>query len=401
MPVRVPADVLAALENVDDGDTADGDDGAEGPAGLEEMEDDFVLRAMTAAGDSSAEEAEEDEKAADDEDAFDEADIARKIAEFERAAHGGLRMTEEEAAADDFDSAGEESEEEGEEDGEEKEGSEAEDEELSLDALGPQPSPPPRHGLDAEFERLLAEEYADDDIGGLDDADEAALSGPLSLSSFSAQMERFLERSQRPVAEGGATLSIDPADRAKFKQRLLQRLRAMAREEEADPVADGDWLPEIYRHVVRDDWDAQSILSTLSNVENHPRAITERPTGAAASPRQQKDLSASLVALIGRSAAELNLRGQRDAGVGVEEEDEGEEEHGDENDNGAGTNKGYARPKGESAAEKRARKAASKAERRDSRQRKKHLKALFATVERSQQTQQVQLLSNNPAGRRL
>ena len=114
---------------------------------------------------------------------------------------------------------------------------------------------------------------------------------------------------------------------------------------------------EVIEQVVEDQqWDCESILTTYSNVANHPKMIAaERSAKAklAAENRHQETLK-------------FADHEERDDG------DEGEEAEDDQR-----VNKGERRARNESAEEKKARKTAVKEERRVAREAKKQLKATY------------------------
>ena len=384
---KVPLDVEAAMRALDE---------EGGEAEFDELEDDFVLRAIAGdgagqGGDDGAEEEKgtEEEGKADDSEGDDLFD--RTFRAFE-AAERKQRTT----AADDG-----EGEEAGEEEGDDHEWEDEEGEEEKAEEVGP---PSAGGSLDAEFDRLVAAAYGEADIGGLDSDD--GIAGPLSLAALTAALELSGERPQ-PSTEGGASLDLSPVERRLVQRRLRSRLRAMGAAEEgqageADEEAEEeDWLPAVYRRKeAGDDWDVQSILSTRSSAHHQPRAIRE----------QSRRTAAGAGGAGGRSAAPEDAgAGQRERGSGAPAEagddgegsTEAEDEEAEAADEGlqSRANKGEPRPRGESASEKRRRKAASRLERAERRLRKKQSRSLHSAVELAQRTQRVQRLTNNPTAR--
>ena len=435
----LPVDVLLALEH-DEQVAADGEEGA-----FEELEDDFVLQAMEGTGDAQdeAEESGGEEELSDELDAED--DMLARIRQYDMrgTAVDGEEEEEEEEEQDEW--KDEEDEEELKSDDDEKgahaqtglktgraatalsekktkearvgagdktgqtnggqqredgeslsdEGDEeefdSEYENEQEDELRPLPS----RALDADFDRLLAEQYGEDDIGGLDAVDEALVSGALSIDSFADSLDAFLSRQSLPVSKGGSDLSLPSAERDTVKRRMMRRLRAMAveAEEGREPPIE-QWMSEVYKEVVEDEWDVESIVSTYSNTENHPTAIREKRSQAATqqAAKRREQAQTALAQAIADAAQPTQQHG---ADAEEDEEDEADR------DAGATRNLGEARPRGESAEEKRARKAAMKAEKREGRQRKKQLRTLYASLEHTQHMQHAKASVDMPVGRQL
>ena len=487
---RLPADVLRALQE-EDGDGAYGEEAAaeeaaeddgdgeaaatavELPA-FDEMEDDFVLKAMRGSDQEQEGEGEEGSEGGEGEE-WKQAELEEEdsgdgvhVADFERAlrafdaarlrqamgeekgkegptamgetAHsrhaiaalpkrGGSLRDEKDGEEEEDDEEEEEGKEDGwwsgEEDGEDEEAEEGEGESGGVGVVGAAgggaaaSAGAALQGVELEFARLLAESYADDDIGGLDDAadedDEdgegkGGLAGPLPLSSFTATLDHFLDQHPQTTAEATAALALTAEERAEAQRRMQSRMRAMQREEEegeqpADARRRGpverqgeddsgdreaeaeEWLlPAVYQRGPREQWDVQSVLSTRTNTENHPQAIVEDDSSAQSTGRAQQRQSSSAAAaalahLINTSAqhmaAHTKQHGHADA------VDEGEEEEEEEGETGARSqpNRGEARPRGESAEERRTRKTASKAEQRERRQRRRRIRGLDARAQ--------------------
>ena len=445
---KLPADVLRALQEDDEheGPEVAAKEGRGGGAVsvvdapmFDEMEDDFVLKAMEGPGldqteGSEAEEGKEGEWTAQGEEEEEEADEGvedaapdRRLRALERGRQRKARGDEkgeegkerekvtavDDEAGDDVDDfahwprrGGGLAEEKDWEGGEEEEEPLSEEDGEEEEEDGGAPAGGVR-SVELEFERLLRDVYADEDIGGLDDAadddgGEGRLVGPLSLSSLSAALDGLLEQGPQATAEGATALSLNAEEVAAAKRRMERRLRAMQAEAEQEEQlqlaqaqqptagraqgeeggghggvdAEAEWLlPTVYRRGPREEWDVQSVLSTLTNAENHPQAIVEERRGARrrtwATAEQTSGIASTsaLAELIGRSAEQLRGQGQHRQLDEVEEEEE----------DGKGReqpNQGEARPRGETAEDKRARKAASKAEQRERRQRRRQLRSL-------------------------
>ena len=418
----MPADLLAALdERAGETATAAGEEEAAAvPAGFDELEDDWVLRAMQASADAQQddqgeadekEDGEEEEQVVwgEEDDGDDsglqwdekamegkEAPNALRQQRRRRQQAGSLTAAkdgqDEEDGEDEAEYAEDDDSEEWEEEGEEADpGVESL---LSSAPLAPS-SASSSGGLDADFDRLLSE-YGDADIGGLDDLDEAEVSGPLPLSSFAAAIDSFLSRQQRPVTEGGAVLVMDDRERELLRRRMQRRLAAMQREDGAAALSAEeaeDWLPAVYRSAVKDDWDVESIVSTLSNTENLPTAIADSSSSRSSSRAVAAGRQSAIAAAISQSATQL----QQAAAAAAATAEDGEAA----SDESGVRNLGEARPRGETAEERRLRKAAAKSERRDVRQRKKQLRRLYSSMQAQQHARQTMSSKDNPPAIRL
>jgi protein LTV1 len=131
--------------------------------------------------------------------------------------------------------------------------------------------------LDERFERL-EQEYADD-ADELDDEedDEGGEGAPELITSradFDAMMDDFLDnyeilgRQMVPVLPG----ATPAAKLAAYRTALADGGRLHA----SDDADDGDILMPTDVDAPRDRWDCETVLSTYSNLENHPRLIRAR-----------------------------------------------------------------------------------------------------------------------------
>ena len=187
--------------------------------------------------------------------------------------------------------------------------------------------------------------------------------------------------------------------------------------EDAEPrgAPDGDEI-EYLRDAPREAWDCETIVSTYSNLENHPSVIDEHHGGSGSSGKRRGSKNgrrgddekknaatgASLIRLSETNGLPVDyVRARRGAGRGgsmltaanlaaigeTGEEDVsargGADEYSDEDDGELGEEwRSNIRRKGETPEEKKARKAAVKAGRRDARAAKKGLKTTFKREER-------------------
>jgi protein LTV1 len=123
-------------------------------------------------------------------------------------------------------------------------------------------------------------------------------------------------------------------------------------------------------------WDCATIVSTYSNTENHPTLVRVRPRKAQErillGPRGMPIGAHALPGVAAAAKAKSGAARRDDADGGGSDDDD------DDDDESVITLGGAARQRGESAEEKRARKAAVKAERACRRMEKKQTKELFA-----------------------
>ena len=183
--------------------------------------------------------------------------------------------------------------------------------------------------------------------------------------------------------------------------------------EDAEPrgAPDGDEI-EYLRNAPREVWDCETIVSTYSNLENHPSVIDEHHGGSGSSGKRRGSKNsgrgddaatgASLIRLsetnglpvdyvrarrgVGRGGSMLTAANLAAIGETGEEDVSargGADEYSDEDDGELGEEwRSNIRRKGETPEEKKARKAAVKAGRRDARAAKKGLKTTFKREER-------------------
>jgi protein LTV1 len=193
--------------------------------------------------------------------------------------------------------------------------------------------------LDDRFDRLLEDEYAsDDDCSSYEDSDEEVClpeNGELE-EMFDSFLDTVDIRGRKMRDRQTPTAQID-------------EIRGGLRDTAFDPIDEESVIME-REEKVRDGWDCETILSTYSNIYNHPRFIKERskreilmvgkdgiPLGAMAAFREMK--------------REKKMERQE---VVLEEEVE----------DVVVENRGEKRDKKESAEEKKARKSTIKQERK-------------------------------------
>eukprot|EP01113_Clastostelium_recurvatum_P024419 TRINITY_DN2917_c2_g1_i1.p1 TRINITY_DN2917_c2_g1~~TRINITY_DN2917_c2_g1_i1.p1 ORF type:complete len:423 (-),score=155.67 TRINITY_DN2917_c2_g1_i1:89-1357(-) len=268
--------------------------------------------------------------------------------------------------------------------------------------------------LDLKFDVAL-EEYNDFEIGGLDD--DPSVRGTLGLDQFSNLFDEFLRTTNRtgqeatriklppkpkkvaspppeeeePVEEGqfsdaddDDTLDTPASDNKKTaapapKPKVVIVVPSSDEEEEEDDDVEEEpdnrfrTQYEVVEEEAEEQWDCESIVSTYSNLENHPRLIVEAAT-------HKIQLSRKTGIPLGVLPAKERKPKQEPPPKPAE-------------------NLGEARNKEETPEEKKARKKAVKEGRRDQRQNKKALKVAFKTEEARQVHAMQGLLKGTPVVR--
>ena len=396
--VRVEKDFVVALE---------GDQVEE----FEELQDDFVMQAMAGAIGTDAG-AEEDEEAEDGEDE-----------EFEDGEEDDEEYEDEDG--EDFD------DEEDDDDGEERKSSGKPRSSMN-DLYGRRPAPRRSaadendddddgtggHSLDSAFDKLLEDEYSDGEIGGLDDTDPAELDGHLEVEEIERELDEFLSAPSKFKSEGGNVIDkVDP----QLQELTMRKLALVAAGEKSLAETEQELHDMKERPPREEQWDAESILSTYTNTENHPRMLKEGAS-AASSRRARSKASSAVGSSSGVGPTQIRLHASRrdvatfqaplpiperalrnDAAsadgdeVNVDEENEEDDADADASVP-SGENKGKARSVLETPEEKRARKQAVKAAQREAKERKKQLKTLYVQETAAAVSKQARLNKANPPG---
>jgi len=215
--------------------------------------------------------------------------------------------------------------------------------------------------LDEHFEKFIEAEYDDEEIGSCDDEEETMVGdeGSLANTVLAAALDEFIEESGELEL---AAVGMDKKNKQLSKPELKQLEEAnnmetvvTALEEEEEP---------------EEQWDCETIVSTYSNLYNHPKELDQ--------PRiRLSDKTGFAMDFLPDAYARPNdayaARKTKKIGDCIEEGDEDEDE---EDEEGPIENKGVAR-RGESKDEKKARKKALKEEQRLRRVEKKDLKNEF------------------------
>ncbi|KAI5055163.1 hypothetical protein GOP47_0030308 [Adiantum capillus-veneris] len=184
--------------------------------------------------------------------------------------------------------------------------------------------------LDEQFELLALKEYDDDEIGELDD-DDLSARGPAHISKFNNVMSDFLVNStfmqdkyQTPaelnsctvdsIGHPQATQSADKANESfslcmpsADKDIILASTKlneSVSSDEEKDFVLASDSDSDEAR------WDCESIVTTYSNLDNHPGKICSFPKVSSKSARWTEDYQ-SVIRLKGKQQIPLDYLPKR------------------------------------------------------------------------------------------
>mmetsp|Transcript_13316 Transcript_13316/g.43850 ORF Transcript_13316/g.43850 Transcript_13316/m.43850 type:complete len:572 (+) Transcript_13316:3-1718(+) len=205
-----------------------------------------------------------------------------------------------------------------EEDEEEAEGEEEESGSGSESREAAGGVPPERGGalglLDAQFEALLAGEYSDGEIGELDDdaerirgtrtLDEALAAGGGEPHASAILPEGAVLIGKAAGASRAALAAEAEVAAAAAERTKLLALAAIEEDEALGPegasAAASRLLEELSKAPDREEWDCETIVSTYSNLDNHPGLIGEGDS----LPRRRKKKSSPATDGEGEAAAE-------------------------------------------------------------------------------------------------
>lgn len=226
-------------------------------------------------------------------------------------------------------------------------GEDSDDEVLELGSyqVGGAASSEARAG-NAEFEEFLQDEYADDEIGGME---EQEIEGHMDLNDCEGILDEYLEGKQEEKEE---LLSLYEPQRGLRDDdtRVIEETKAIIAahyseipEESEDETTDAESEEDESRF-----WDCETVLSTLSNVSNRPGKINKIKVLGDKPPKPLKAVN--------------------------EDEEASDDEEGEIVEIPEAIT---VRPKGESKEEKKARKASVKEMRKVCRQMKKESKDTY------------------------
>ena len=161
--------------------------------------------------------------------------------------------------------------------------------------------------------------------------------------------------------------------------------------EEAEDSGDEDYMPEYLAAKEVAKWDCETIVSTYSNLDNHPRSIKEPSTDRRRCSASSRTSSAAYntggpQALVAEASKRIVLSAKTGLPVGVLPGTL----KGQPAQEASAPNKGVARPKEESKEDKKARKAAVKKERQNKRVSKTQTKASYKVEDLVHQKRQAE-----------
>ncbi|KAH8835653.1 Low temperature viability protein-domain-containing protein [Flagelloscypha sp. PMI_526] len=233
--------------------------------------------------------------------------------------------------------------------------------------------------LDEAFDQLMKKEYGevDDDEDEEDDASSLISDSeeePPNLITprpdFPEMVDNFLDKYE--VVGGRKLREKLEGDTGAEKLETLRRAMGVDKRVKVDDVlsdessGEGEWGVEEDR---KNKWDCESILSTYSNLENHPRLIRARKDPKQ-SPIIRLDPKTGLPSVQEPAVSKIKTKS-------VTFNDEESSEDSDGTARGRDRPKPITRPRDESPASKAARKKAVKAERADRRKEKKDRKEIW------------------------
>lgn len=207
--------------------------------------------------------------------------------------------------------------------------------------------------LDDRFEKLY-EQYEDTEIGALDHEDIDGCKDSKVLDSILEEFEKEQEEKKFTEIENcNNDVDVESGEDCDIVEMIIQ--------------------------APKEKWDCESILSTYSNLYNHPKLITE--------PHAKKKIQLTSKLQIPKDSFDK---------PGMTRKQLEKEIHENQKADCAST----YRPKDESIEEKRSRKQAVKQERRERRQEKKQNKEMFKS-EMKRQEKEVLNVQNNLQGMKL
>jgi hypothetical protein len=249
--------------------------------------------------------------------------------------------------------------------------------------------------IDERFEESLKAYDAEDAIGELD-PDGEDVQGHLDTEQIDGLLDEFLDGVKSSRTE--AIQKLEPGDR----KAVLCAASAGPEISEAELSRRAEeGIRDISKPREREQWDCETVISTYSNLENHPRLIEViRPQRAI---RLERGLPVDY--LPARDARGGGGKGGKggDAGGGGSDGDNGDGDNDGDDDGEDGDDDSEdggvlipMRVKGETAEEKRLRKLAVKEAKREARVRKKDLKTQFKKEEMRQTKQRKNEVSVRP-----
>ncbi|KAJ6520285.1 Low temperature viability protein-domain-containing protein [Mycena sanguinolenta] len=238
--------------------------------------------------------------------------------------------------------------------------------------------------LDERFDQMILKQYNSDEESepSEEDADDDAPELITSRADFESMMDEFLNdyeilgRKLKPKLEGDSgAAKLDTLRRAMGQDERVRTAR------EGEDEEDDDVLMPLDIDDRKDRWDCETILTTYSNLENHPRLIRGRDSDHKKTvvPKIHLDPRTGFptVAADAKSASKPNNNR-------VSFDSDSNSELSSDNDDDRPRVQTIKRNKNESKDEKKARKAAVKEERQTRRAEKKSTKELYGAELKTQ-----------------
>lgn len=246
-----------------------------------------------------------------------------------------------------------------------------------------------RRAIDDAFDQLLDNEYNDDAIGELDpDIYGNELDGHATTVEFSTIISQYAHQSEQNYENNGNVVELLDNDIKYVTTQKIQQYENTVNSDDDDIMST---ISTVYKTRHKNEFDAQSVVSTYSNIENHPTVIAEQkhirtvktnPTVAIQLDRYGMPIQKSNDHTLSTQLQSMSIR--------EENEDDTHSELSNTNNN-----MGEPRDKFESAEEKKARKHAAKQLKRDQRAQKSTMKSMYKSVKQSHDKQQANQMKIN------
>lgn len=231
--------------------------------------------------------------------------------------------------------------------------------------------------VEERFEAMV-DQFDDENIGELDD-EEIDAEGGVEINRYAYLYDNFIEKNKR--------------DWGKYDQKVKDHIVSYI-ENYIEPTED-ETLIEIDRLTYRperDKWDCQSIISTYSNTENHPRRISIKTN-------KKKKINLSSQGIPLKPVAEEVHEGND--GVFIEYNEEGDSSEEDQKAVDFVPIIHMKRNRDETKEEKKRRKQLVKQQRKLARKRKKEMKRAFSKENQSLDSQKIRMASSFGAANKI
>jgi hypothetical protein len=214
------------------------------------------------------------------------------------------------------------------------------------------------------------------------------LQGNFALEDISAILDEFMVVHERDRTFAAST-DVSKADIGEQAMELNYGNLSTGISEAEEAEEDGfgsdesgceDYMPDYFKLKVESKWDCESIVSTYSNLDNHPVRVAEKPKKKSQSLQQRTAASSDApkrITLSNKSGLPLGVLPERVRGALGD--DDGDD------DVCVKDNKGKARSRVESKEDKRLRKSLVKLQRQQKRESKSSLKGAFKADELGKQ----------------